>query len=91
MRSKLLTVICLMLWAARGVAADSSVAIPVADFLNSTGACVHIQHHQNASKLIEPIKYTGIRNVRDGADTNFDMTGLLLLHKQAGVLSQAPE
>ncbi len=30
--------------------------------------------------------YVGVRAVRDGADRNFDMTGLLLLHQRAGVL-----
>jgi hypothetical protein len=66
--------------------AESTTAVRTVDFLNSIGACVHIQHHQPAEKLVGPLLYTGIRNVRDGADGNFDVTGLLLLHTQAGVL-----
>ena len=68
------------------VADFATTAVPATDFLNSIGACVHIQHHQDASKLVEPLKYTGIRAIRDGADTNFDMSGLLLLHRQAGMM-----
>src|SRR5271169_5668935 len=55
------------------------------DFLNSIGVCVHIQHGQDASKLIAPLQYLGVRNVRDGADQNYDMSGLILLHERAGV------
>jgi len=64
----------------------ATTAVKAADFLDSIGACVHVQHHQDATKLVEPIRYTGIRAIRDGADGNFDMTGLLLLHQQAGVM-----
>ena len=77
--------------AASGGGVSSATAAPTTavsanDFLNSIGACVHIQHHQDAGKLIGPLKYAGVRAVRDGADGNFDMTGLRLLHEQAGVL-----
>jgi hypothetical protein len=54
------------------------------EFLNSIGVCVHVQHGQNAAKLVPLLKYTGIRNVRDGADKNYDLAGLILLHQQAG-------
>jgi len=67
-------------------AATADTATSANDFLNSIGVCVHVQHHQPAQKLVDGLKYTGIRNVRDGADGNFDMTGLLLLHQQAGVM-----
>jgi hypothetical protein len=68
------------------VAANETTAVSANDFLNSIGVCVHVQHGVPADKLVEPLKYTGIRVVRDGADQNFDMSGLLLLHRQAGVL-----
>jgi len=61
------------------------IAFAANDFLNSIGVCVHVQHGQNASKLASILKYTGIRNIRDGADRNYDMSGLILLHKQTGV------
>jgi len=67
-------------------AADDTTALSANDFLNSIGACVHVQHRQPAEKLVDGLKYTGMRVIRDGADGNFDMTGLLLLHQQAGVL-----
>jgi len=81
--SGLLTVIGARLSTA---AAEDTTAVNANDFLNSIGVCVHIQHRQPAEKLVEPLKYAGVRAVRDGADGNFDMSGLLLLHQQAGVL-----
>jgi hypothetical protein len=68
-----------------GPAARAVTALPVTDFLDSTGVNTHIQHGQPADKLAGPLRYLGVRNVRDGADGNFDMAGLLLLHQQAGV------
>ena len=68
-----------------GPAARAVTALPVADFLDSTGVNTHVQHGQPADKLAGPLCYLGVRNVRDGADGNFDMKGLLLLHQQAGV------
>ncbi len=67
-----------------GAANDSPVSAN--DFLNSIGVCVHVQHHQPAAKLVAPLEYAGVRAVRDGADGNFDVSGLLLLHREAGVL-----
>lgn len=55
------------------------------DFLNSIGACVHIQHGQDAGKIAPLLKHVGIRNVRDAADRNYDMSGLILLNRIAGV------
>jgi hypothetical protein len=66
-------------------AAHETTAVSANDFLNSIGVGVHVQHHQPAEKLVAGLKYTGVRAIRDGADGNFDMTGLLLLHQQAGV------
>jgi len=68
------------------LAADTPTAVSANDFLNSIGACVHVQHRQPAEKLVLGLQYTGIRTIRDGADRNYDMSGLLLLHKEAGVM-----
>jgi len=65
--------------------AENVTARPVNDFLESIGACVHVQHGQDASKMVDLLKYVGIRNVRDAADRNYDMSGLLLLHREVGV------
>lgn len=64
---------------------EKTVAAKASDFLFSIGACVHVQHGQDAAKLAPLLNYTGIQNVRDGADKNYDMSGLLLLHRNAGV------
>jgi hypothetical protein len=69
----------------RAARADETTAVGAADFLNSIGACVHVQHHQPAEKLVNPLKYAGVRTVRDGADKNYDVSGLILLHREAGV------
>lgn len=66
-------------------AEEKTQAVSAFDFLQSIGACVHVQHGQDASRIAPLLKYVGIRNVRDAADRNYDMTGLLLLHKEAGV------
>lgn len=65
--------------------AENVTARPVNDFLESIGACVHVQHGQDAAKMVDLLKYVGIRQVRDAADRNYDMSGLLLLHREVGV------
>lgn len=60
-------------------------AASAVDFLNSIGVCVHVQHGQDASRLAPLLRYAGVRNVRDAADRNYDMSGMILLHREAGV------
>ncbi len=60
-------------------------AASAVDFLNSIGVCVHVQHGQDASRIAPLLRYTGVRNVRDAADGNYDMSGMILLHRRAGV------
>lgn len=55
------------------------------EFLNSIGVCLHIQHGDDAVRIAPLLRYTGIRNVRDAADGNYDMSGLLHVHREAGV------
>jgi hypothetical protein len=66
-------------------AGQETAAVSASDFLNSLGVCVHVQHRQAAWELAPDLSYLGVRAVRDGADGNFDTSGLLLLHQQAGV------
>lgn len=56
-------------------------AVSAYDFLHSIGVCVHIQHGFDAKRIAPLLKYVGVRNVRDAADGNYDMSGLLLLHR----------
>jgi hypothetical protein len=60
-------------------------AVSANDFLDSIGVCVHVQHGQKAWVLAPDLKYLGVRAIRDGADGNFNLMGLLLLHREAGV------
>ena len=64
---------------------EKKKAVPAMDFLNSMGVCVHIQHGENASRMAPLLKYIGVRNVRDAADRNYDTSGLIRLHDEAGV------
>lgn len=66
-------------------AKEKTRAVSAYDFMQSIGACVHVQHGQDASRIAPLLKYVGIKNVRDAADRNYDMSGLLLLHREAGV------
>lgn len=67
------------------MASDAVEAASAYKFLNTIGACVHIQHGQDAGKIAPLLKYVGVRNVRDAADRNYDMSGLLQLSREAGV------
>ena len=78
----LLTLLCAFSIDAKGRGVH---AVAAHDFVNSIGACVHVQHGQDASRLAPLLKYVGIKNVRDAADRNYDMSGLLLLNREAGV------
>lgn len=64
---------------------EKKKAVPAIDFLNSMGVCVHIQHGEDASRMAPLLKYIGVRNVRDAADRNYDTSGLIRLHDEAGV------
>lgn len=64
---------------------ENKKAVPAMEFLNSMGVCVHIQHGENASRMAPLLKYIGVRNVRDAADRNYDTSGLIRLHDEAGV------
>jgi hypothetical protein len=92
MRARRLTLLRLFLLTAvvaattmRPARAHETAAVSANAFLDSIGVCVHVQQHQPAWAIAPGLKYLGARAVRDGADGNFDMTGLLLLHRQAGV------
>lgn len=64
---------------------EKKKAVPAMDFLNSMGVCVHIQHGEDASRMAPLLRYVGVRNVRDAADRNYDTSGLICLHDEAGV------
>lgn len=64
---------------------EKKKAVPAMDFLNSMGVCVHIQHGEDASRMAPLLKYIGVRNVRDAADRNYDTSGLIRLHDEAGL------
>ncbi len=76
----------LLLSVASAAQGAETTAASASDFLNSLGVCVHIQHGYDAARMVEPLKYLGVRNVRDGADGNYDISGLLKVHSDAGVM-----
>jgi hypothetical protein len=61
-----------------GVAAISSEA-----FLSSLGVNTHIDQGYSADSYVAPLRYLGIRNIRDG-ERNISRS--IMLHRQAGIL-----
>jgi hypothetical protein len=57
-------------------------AVSAAAFLNSMGINVHVAQGYDAGKYVEPLRYTGIRNIRDSGER---LPGLLRLHEETGV------
>lgn len=58
-------------------------AISCETFLNSLGVNTHLDQGYDPNAYLEPLRYLGIRNIRDG-DRN--LSGHLMLHAQTGVL-----
>jgi len=61
---------------------DGVAAISAETFLNSLGINIHVAQGYPASNYIEPLRYIGVRNVRDSAA---HLAGLLRLHEETGV------
>jgi hypothetical protein len=57
-------------------------AVAADDFLSSLSVNTHIDQGVSGASYVEPLRYLGIRNIRDGA-RNFGQ--VLLLHQQTGV------
>jgi hypothetical protein len=57
-------------------------AISADTFLSSLGINIHVAQGYPASNYIEPLRYIGVRNVRDSAG---HLAGLLRLHEETGV------
>ena len=52
------------------------------DFLNSLGINTRVAQGYNPKNYIEPLEYTGIRNIRDAPK---NLSGYFMLHKETGV------
>jgi hypothetical protein len=52
-------------------------------FLSSLGVNTHVDQGYDPKSYVEPLRYLGVRNIRDGAPK---LSGLLTLHAQTGVL-----
>jgi hypothetical protein len=74
--------------AARSTPADQSTVTGVTaascdTFLSSLGVNTHIDQGYNPSAYLEPLRYLGVRNIRDGGR---QLPGHLMLHEQTGIL-----
>ncbi|MGU3360282.1 glycosyl hydrolase [Methylobacterium sp. M6A4_1b] len=58
------------------------VAVPADDFLNSLGICIHHAQGVDAQSYVAPLKYLGVRNIRDDFGKP---QGYVYLNKQTGV------
>ncbi|MBV9561743.1 MAG: glycosyl hydrolase [Bradyrhizobium sp.] len=52
-------------------------------FLSSLGVCTHVDQGYDPTSYAEPLRYLGIRAIRDGPH---NLPGLLMLHQQSGIL-----
>jgi hypothetical protein len=52
-------------------------------FLSSLGVCTHADQGYDPASYAEPLRYLGVRAIRDGAH---DLPGLLMLHERTGIL-----
>src|SRR5579872_3962011 len=65
------------------MSSEGNVAAIGADsFLNSLGINIHVAQGYYSGNYVEPLRYVGIRNIRDSAG---HLSGLLRLHEEAGV------
>jgi len=58
------------------------LAVSVETFLTSLGVNTHVDQGYNPLTYIDPLKYLGVRNIRDSGR---NVQGLLMLHARAGV------
>lgn len=58
------------------------VAFSAADFLDSLGVNTHVDQGYDARSYIEPLRYMGIREVRDGTR---NLTADIMIHQATGV------
>jgi len=61
---------------------SSVQAVSAASFLNSMGVNIHAAQGYEIKNYIEPLRYTGIRNIRDSGER---LSGLLALHAETAV------
>ena len=57
-------------------------AVGTDEFLDSLGVNTHVDQGYDAAKYVEPLIYTGIRNIRDGER---NLKGYVMLHEATGV------
>ncbi|MDR3424005.1 MAG: glycosyl hydrolase [Alphaproteobacteria bacterium] len=79
--------LCLTVLSAPACAASPSgqtgvPAVGCAAFLDSLGVNTHIDQGYNPEHYLDPLRYLGIRNIRDGGR---NLQGDLMLHREAGV------
>jgi hypothetical protein len=69
-------------WTAFAAAPPLVPAASAFDFLDSIGVNTHVDQGYDSASYIEPLGYTGIRQVRDGAR---NILSLVTIHQQTGV------
>ena len=57
-------------------------AVSADEFLDSLGVNTHVDQGYDATKYIEPLTYTGIRNIRDGER---NLKSYIMLHEATGI------
>ena len=55
-------------------------------FLSSLGVCTHVDQGYDPGAYVLPLRYLGVRNIRD---SERNLSGHLMLHKQTGILRRS--
>ncbi|AKU95008.1 hypothetical protein AKJ09_01672 [Labilithrix luteola] len=63
--------------------ATGVVAVSADTFLSSLGVNTHIAQGYNAHDYVAPLKFLGVRNIREGAE---NVSNTLMVHQETGVL-----
>ena len=63
-------------------ATSSEVPASTSAFLSSLGVNTHVDQGYDPASYVQPLKYLGVRNIRDGQR---NLAGYLMLHRQTGV------
>ena len=57
-------------------------AVSADDFLSSLGVNTHVDQGDSGISCVEPLRYLGVRNIRDGGR---NASQILLIHRQTGI------
>ena len=73
---------CLLIAGGGQVWGAGIAAVNTDDFLSSLGVNTHVDQGVAGASCVEPLRYLGVRNIRDGGR---NASQIILMHRQTGV------